>query len=244
MRVIGAGFSRTGTYSFKSALEKLGYRTYHMEEAVKEFERGDLDTWNALMEGTDSVDWHTLLQGYDAGSDLPFAWYYEEVMEAFPEAKVVLTVRDPEKWWPSLAALANVHDTLVEQLQFLPRFAAFQRCVRNIIRVIFDNIIEQEANIAVLNQHVEEVKATVPADRLLVFSVAEGWEPLCNFLGHPVPDEPFPHENVGAKGAEALIQAILLQDLVATSTGGATPELQQQAKFWLEQLAKQAPPPG
>jgi hypothetical protein len=215
-----------------------------MEGAVKNYEKGDLGAWNELMEGKASMDWPAFLKGYDAGSDLPFAWYYKEMMEAFPESKVILTVRDPEKWWPSFAALVEIHDTLVEQLQFLPRFAAFQRCVRNIQRVVFDSITEFEPNVAAFNKHIEEVKATVPPERLLVFSVAQGWEPLCEFLGHSVPDEPFPHENIGAKGAEALIQSILLQDLVATASGGKTPELRQMAQTWLDQLQQQGPPTG
>lgn len=214
MELIGAGFSRTGTMSLKVALRKLGYRSYHMEEAVVNYEKGHLDMWNAYMEGRSDMDWHTLLAGYDATADLPAAFYYRELMEVFPEARVILTVRDPEAWWESVEKLVDVHDTLVGRLTFLPRFREFQRLFGNIQRAMCDGLFGRECAIASFNQHIEEVKATVPPDRLLVISVAEGWEPLCEFLDVPVPDEPFPHENVGVKTAEKLMQRMLVNDLI------------------------------
>lgn len=127
MKLIGAGFSRTGTMSLKIALGKQGYRSYHMVDAVANFEKGDLDKWNAYMEGRSDMDWHALLAGYDAILDLPAALYYRELMYAFPDARVILTVRDPEKWWQSTAKLVRLHNTLVERIKFVPRFRAFQR---------------------------------------------------------------------------------------------------------------------
>ncbi|MCX6032700.1 MAG: sulfotransferase family protein [Chloroflexi bacterium] len=214
MKLIGAGFSRTGTMSLKAALLKLGYRSYHMEEALVNFEKGHLDMWNAYMEGRSPMDWPKLLTGYDATADLPAALYYREQMEAFPESRVILTVRDPEAWWQSTEKLVHVQNTLVERLRFMPRFREFQRLFRNIERALCGGPVTREPAIARFIQHNEEVKATIPADRLLVFEVKEGWEPLCKFLGAPVPDEPFPHENAGIATVEKLMQRILLTDLL------------------------------
>jgi hypothetical protein len=214
MKLIGAGFSRTGTMSLKAALGKLGYRSYHMEEAIINFEKGHLDLWNAYMEGRSDMDWHKLLEGYDATADLPAALYYRELLAAFPEAHVILTVRDPEAWWQSTAKLVHMQNTLVERLRFLPRFREFQRLFRNVERAVCGGPVTREPAIARFIQHNEEVKATVPPDRLLVFEVKDGWEPLCKFLGVPVPDEPFPHENVGIETVEKLMRKIMITDLV------------------------------
>jgi len=215
MKIIGAGFSRTGTMSMKSALAKLGYRSYHMEEAVMNFEKGDLDAWNAYMEGRSGMDWHKLLAGYDATADLPAALYYRELMEAFPDAKVILTVRDPEGWWQSTAKLVNLHNTMVERLKFIPRFRAFQRLFRNCERAVNDGgSFDRERAIAAFNAHNAQVKATVPPEKLLVFEVKDGWEPLCKFLGVPVPDEPFPHENAGIATVDKMMKKIMLTDLL------------------------------
>lgn len=214
MKIIGAGYSRTGTMSMKSALAKLGYRSYHMEEAVMNFERGDLDNWNAYMEGRSDMDWQKLFADYDATADLPAALYYREQMAAFPDAKVILTVRDPEAWWQSTAKLVNLHNTLVEPIKFIPRFGAFQRLFRNCERAVAGGSFDHDHVVARFNAHNAEVKATVPPERLLVFEVKDGWEPLCKFLGAPVPNEPFPHENTGIATVDKMMKRLLLTDLI------------------------------
>lgn len=215
MKIIGAGYSRTGTMSMKSALAKLGYRSYHMEEAVMNFEKGDLEKWNAFMEGRSDMDWRKLLADYDATADLQAALYYREQMAAFPDAKVILTVRDPEGWWQSTAKLVNLHNTLVERIKFIPRFREFQRLFRNLERVVNGGgSFERERAIAAFNAHNSQVKATVPPEKLLVFEVKEGWAPLCKFLGAPVPNEPFPHENAGIATVDKLMKKTMLTDLV------------------------------
>jgi hypothetical protein len=195
MKVIVAGFSRTGTMSTQVALDKLGYRTYHMFEAIKNQEKGHLDMWNAFMEGKNSMDWEKLFEGYDASTDLPACIYWREMMVAFPDAKVILTIRDAESWWKSYQSLVESQQGPVDHLLFLPRFKKLDRLVEN-------------------NEHNEAVKTTVPADRLLIFDVKDGWEPLCKFLGVPTPDEPFPHENIGTKLVEKTMGQIVIKDLV------------------------------
>jgi hypothetical protein len=169
--------------------------------------------WNAYMEGRADMDWHKLLAGYDATTDAPACFYYRELMQAFPDARVILTVRDAEKWCQSAAKLAEMQNTLIERLQFMPRFRTFQRLYRNVERHVCHGPFEHDSALAFFNQHNQAVKAAVPPDRLLVFEVKDGWKPLCDFLGVPVPDEPFPHENVGMKQAEKIVQGILLKDL-------------------------------
>jgi hypothetical protein len=164
------------------------------------------------MEGKSDMDWHSLFAGYDATTDFPACLSYRELMATFPEARVILTVRDPEKWWQSFAKLAHWHDTVIERLTFLPRFRLFQRLERNVERVAFGSVIEHENCIARFNQHNEAVKAAVPPDRLLVFEVKEGWEPLCKFLGVPVPDEPFPHINEGIATVDRKARAAFIND--------------------------------
>jgi hypothetical protein len=216
MKVIVAGFSRTGTMSMQVALQKFGLRPYHMFEAMRNFENGHMDMWNNYMEGNSDMDWDKLFAGYDASTDLPACIYWREMMEAFPDAKVVLTVRDVEAWWKSWIGMVESQESSVDRLVFLPRFQALDRLVINCERVWFriepGQYVREDA-IKRFNQHNEEVKAAVPPERLLVFNVAEGWEPLCKFLGYPVPNEPFPHENAGTAQVEAIMAEIVQKDM-------------------------------
>lgn len=216
MKVIVAGFSRTGTMSMQVALQRLGYKTYHMFEALGNFAKGHIDMWNNLMEGKGEMDWQRLFAGYDASTDLPSCIYWREMVEAFPDAKVVLTVRDPEAWWKSYMTLVQSQESGVDRLAFLPRFKALDRMVVNIERKFFDiepGQYDQESGIEKFKQHNEDVKNTVPPERLLVFNVEDGWKPLCDFLGVEIPDEPFPHENIGTKQVEKIMGQIVMQDL-------------------------------
>jgi hypothetical protein len=218
MDIIVAGISRTGTLSTQVALEKLGYRTYHMFEAIRNFEKGHLDTWSDLLEGGGEIDWHKLFDGYDASIDLPACIFWREMMDAFPNAKVILTTREAESWFKSYMSLVESQQGGVDKLKkILPRFAALDKLVVNMERYFFKiepDQYEKDHIISIFNQYNQEVKSTVPSERLLVFSVTEGWEPLCRFLGKPVPPEPFPHENVGTKQVEKIMGQIVIKDLL------------------------------
>lgn len=189
LKVIGAGFGRTGTLSLKAALEELGFGPcYHMIEL---FEKpGATEQWAAIVRG-EPVDWNTVFDGYQATVDWPACAMYKELMQAYPEAKVLLSVRDPEKWYESVASTiygsshsdpASLHarmtDALIWQGTFQGRFK------------------EKDYAIAVFQQHNEEVKRYVPPEKLLVYDVKEGWQPLCTFLQVAEPaQKPFPHLN-------------------------------------------------
>jgi hypothetical protein len=153
--------------------------------------------------GTD-VDWQALFAGYEASVDFPACVFYRELMAAFPDALVVLSVRDPERWWKSFSRLLG----LVNKTRFfffVPMFRKFATMNIHMVDRVFGGSTQKDDCIARYLQHVDAVKATVPAERLLVFSVTEGWEPLCRFLGHPVPDIPFPHANAGIAELRAKI---------------------------------------
>jgi hypothetical protein len=217
MKVIVAGFSRTGTMSMQVALQSLGYETYHMFEALGNFEKGHMDMWNDYMEGAGEMDWQGIFSGYDASTDLPACIHWREMIEAFPDAKVVLTFRDPEAWWNSYMSLVQSQESGVDRLSFLPRFKALDRLVINIEKIFFGiepGQYDRTSGIERFNQHNEDVKNTVPPERLLVFNVEEGWAPLCKFLGVDTPDQPFPHENVGTQQVEKIMGQLVIKDML------------------------------
>lgn len=195
MKIIGAGFGRTGTVSLKQAFEHLGYPCYHMQEVMKAYDRGHVEQWEAALRG-DDVDWHALFAGYEATVDFPACVFYRELMAAFPDALVVLSVRDPERWWNSYSKLVGLVSKAT-WFNFVPMFRKFSAMNLHLVDYVFAGSLEKDDSIARYLRHIEEVKATVPGERLLVYSVTEGWEPLCRFLGHPVPDRRFPHANAG-----------------------------------------------
>ncbi|MGH3239744.1 MAG: sulfotransferase family protein [Spirillospora sp.] len=208
MKVIGAGFGRTGTASLQTALERLGFGPcYHMWGVIAEPHR--IRHWIGREDGR-AADWDEVFAGYGSAVDWPAASYWRELADRYQDAKVILTVRDRERWYDSIASTIFNH-ILEEQrrpslrqraLRWLvarrsPALAHFPSLVeKNIVDRAFDGRIEDRDHVLrVWDRHIDEVKAVIPAERLLVFDVAEGWEPLCAFLGVPVPDEPFPRSN-------------------------------------------------
>lgn len=186
LAVIGAGFGRTGTLSLKLALEQLGFAPcYHMVEVLKTPETVAL--WDAAADG--AADWARIFAGYEATVDWPGATFWRELAEAYPGAKVILTVRDEEAWFASTQA------TIFQQ-----RYDAspdpFHKMVAKVIGRLFDQDLHDKARVLdVYRRHNASVQRTIAADRLLVYNAAEGWAPLCRFLGVAAPDAPFPRVN-------------------------------------------------
>jgi hypothetical protein len=200
LRVIGAGFGRTGTLSIKAALEELGFGPcYHMTEAFAHVVHAE--RWAAASRG-EAVDWRELLAGFRATVDWPACSYYRELMAAFPDAKVLLTVREAEGWYDSVGATIyrmRRLTTFPPVRQFLRVFLPnTQKVLVNVHETFWDNTFkgrftDRRYAIGVYNAHIEAVKDYVPRERLLVFNAREGWQPLCSFLGVPVPaGKPFP----------------------------------------------------
>ncbi len=203
--VIGAGFGRTGTLSLKVALEELGFGPcYHMTEV---FENPDhLPVWETAA-GGEPVEWEEIFSNYRATVDWPGAAFYERLMERYPEAKVILTVRDPERWYESVYNTIYSTEKMASSplfslaALFVPRLRTLRRAASMVADLAwnrtFDGRFEDhEHAIEVFNRLNEDVRERVPDERLLVYRVSEGWGPLCEFLGVEAPeDEPFPHLN-------------------------------------------------
>lgn len=199
LKVIGAGFGRTGTLSLKTALEKLGFgKCYHMVEILKRFR--DMKHWTKIMQGG-KAEWEVLFHGYQAAVDWPVTAYYTQLMDVYPEAKVILTVRDPHSWHRSIMTTLYQaqRKSVVEITRILPPLHSFLNAMEHAIwQSLFQNRLEdREYAIKVFQRHIEEVKQRVPPERLLIFEARQGWEPLCTFLQVPVPVEPYPHRHNG-----------------------------------------------
>lgn len=198
LRVIGAGFGRTGTASLKRALEMLGFGPcHHMEEVIKH--PAEVPTWEAAARG-ERVDFKAFMRGWGAAVDFPSALYYRELMEAFPDAKVILTVRDPQAWYESMRqtivpALTRFPNRVVGPL--LPFVSGPPRVMRGtrLSRDLLGRFDDKAHVLGMFRDWSAEVKRVVPDGRLLVYEVKDGWPPLCAFLGVPVPDAPFPRVN-------------------------------------------------
>jgi hypothetical protein len=195
---------RTGSMSVKAALERLGFGPcYHGMEALRRSTDGD--HWLAAYEARGEVDWSVIFDGYRATLDWPTMHFWEQLVTAYPDAKILLTERDLERWWESHVAMFQLSAELDgeltdEQRQWAEEsgFGRMQTALATVVSATFDGRVFDKAHcLGVFEQHYERVRRTVPAERLLVYRVQEGWEPLCRFLGVAVPDEPFPRVNVG-----------------------------------------------
>lgn len=195
LSVIGSGFGRTGTMSLKNALEQLGFGPcHHMEEVFEHPEQ--VPHWQAVASG-ETVDWNAVFAGYESQVDWPGAHVWRELAAAYPEAKVVHSVRPEESWWNSFSKTIGKIFATYEQMQLPPHVRAMADATMEMIaKGTFEGrFAERVTALAAYRKRTEQVRAAVPPGRLLVFDVAEGWEPLCRFLDVPAPDGPFPHRN-------------------------------------------------
>ena len=189
LKVIGAGLGRTATFSMKFALEHLGLGPcYHMSEVLASARR-NIPLWLDVIAG--KPDWESIFEGYRSTTDYPACTYWRELAEYFPEAKVVLTTRDPDSWFESVTETifsermnAQTHDTPFGALLKGVAFDAFEG--KKDDRAFMTDWFRRR------NQ---EVIDTLPPERLLVFPPKQGWAPLCDFLDVPVPKGPFPRVN-------------------------------------------------
>ncbi|TPO11986.1 sulfotransferase family protein [Mesorhizobium sp. B1-1-5] len=195
LKVIGTGFGRTGTDSMREALTMLGFGPcHHMSEVMAHEEQKRV--WRALARG-ETPDWTQLFAGYRSCVDWPSAHYWRELIEAYPQAHVILTWRSPESWWESFEKTilpAIVGSTDQDSLG-----------ISLVSKQVFDGRPQDRAHaIAIYRDNVEAVLNTVPAGRLLVHKLGDGWPPLCAHLGVPVPDEPYPSRNTTQEFRSAL----------------------------------------
>jgi hypothetical protein len=196
LQVIGAGLSRTGTFSLKRALETVGCGPcYHMDEV---FRRSDhVPLWAVALSG--SPDWHALLDGYASAADAPVCHFWKSIRAAFPRAKVILTLRDAESWYDSF------RDTVYQAMSrpdLLPALSrpALAMARQLVLERFFQGAFEDRSRaISIYEAHNAEVLSTVDPSDLLVYRVEEGWRPLCDFLGVAAPDVEFPNTNAVAQ---------------------------------------------
>lgn len=192
LTVIGAGVGRTGTFSLKFALEHLGFGPcYHMAEVMAGDVRRTLPMWFDVVGG--KPDWDRLFEGFRATTDYPAASYWRELAAHYPDAKVVLSVRDPNSWFESVNETI-FSDRMLNSLAGSPMETLLQGTIFKDIggRANLRDRAFMTDWFARRNQTVID---TLPPERLLVHSPKEGWAPLCAFLGVPVPDVPFPRVN-------------------------------------------------
>ena len=196
--VVGAGVGRTGTHSLKIALEQLvGGRCHHMVEIL-----GDPSQIPAWMDAIDGkpVDWPAMLSNYRTIVDWPGASFWPELSKAFPDALVLLSVRDPESWYRSAS------NTIFLAFDHMPpELVPWMDAVRRLMGERFsDRLDDPTAMMDAFVRHNDAVRAAVPASRLLEWSAGDGWEPICDRLGLPVPAEPFPVTNTTGEFREMI----------------------------------------
>lgn len=192
--IIGPGFGRTGTNSLKIALEHLGFGpAHHMFEVRDNPEQ--LPLWQAAARG-EPVDWDQAFRGYRSQVDWPGARFWRELASYYPEAKVILSVRDADAWFDSIqATIAPFIAARGKHPAPVPNAIA-EMGHQLIVEGVFDGRLDDRAHaIELFNAHTAEVQAAIPASRLLTFDARQGWQPLCDFLGCEVPMISFPRLN-------------------------------------------------
>jgi Sulfotransferase domain len=226
LKVIGAGLGRTATFSLKFALEHLGLGPcYHMSEVLAGARR-NVPLWLDVIKGR--PDWDSIFDGYQSTSDYPACSYWRELTDYYPDAKVVLTVRDADSWFES------VSETIFsEQMQGSLAGTPAEAMMRGAIFDAFAGRVKDRGFMtAWFNRRNQAVIDALPAKRLLVYSPKQGWGPLCAFLGLAVPDEPFPRVN----SRDELGQA-------SKEQGGLPPnpeDAEQFARHYITQLKAKA----
>ena len=192
LKVIGAGFGRTGTMSLKTALEMLGFAPcHHMVEVFQHPEQ--VPYWDRAARD-EKVNWDEVFAGYEAACDWPSCSYYKELADFYPNAKVILSLRDPKSWYKSVASTIMPSMKKPVPGQAGPLLPGVFGPLR-IGDKTFGFDFSEEHMIDVFERHNAEVKRTIPPERLLVFEAKDGWGPLCRFLGAKVPDAPYPATN-------------------------------------------------
>ena len=207
MKVIGAGLPRTATTTTLMAFEQLGFAPcYHMRNLMGNLE-DELPAWERLVEG--DADWDGILGDAQSCCDFPTSRYYNEIAEHFPEAKVVLSVRSSDGWvrsmrdtiWQMYFGDSVMRHVNAARAQVDPEWRRFLALM---VHMTWDaqtgaiagaEYADDEQFAAIMDRWNDRVRASIPAERLLVWNPADGWEPLCRFLEVPVPDGPVPNVN-------------------------------------------------
>jgi hypothetical protein len=233
LKVIGAGLGRTGTLSLKLALEHIGLGPcYHMSEMLSQI-RSHLPLWLESAKG--NPQWGTIFANYQSTTDYPGCMFWRDLVAKYPEAKVILSTRDADKWFESGAATVFSPEHRA-QFEGNPRMAEFFELT--VFGDLGDSLGDRARMVDYFNRWNQAVIDEVPADKLLVYGAGDGWEPLCEFLGVPIPPEPYPRVN----SREEMTQHTRPDDAPAP-TGPPTPEaLESMVRGYLDLLRVKAFP--
>ncbi|MCP4383281.1 MAG: sulfotransferase family protein [Hyphomicrobiales bacterium] len=200
LEIIGAGFGRTGTLSLKSALEQLGFGPcHHMSEVQSD--PGQIRLWNDAAAGR--ADYDAIFSGFRSAVDFPTAAYWQDLLTVWPNARVILSVREAENWYGSFSQTIL---PLIADRAAWPEGAApwLQMTERVVIGKALNGRTDREGILAAYRDNEAAARALVPSGRALVFDAREGWAPLCAFLGVAMPTEPYPRANTREGFADAV----------------------------------------
>lgn len=192
LQVISFGFGRTATLSLKAALEELGYGPcYHMDNVLQDMEER-VPLWNAAVKG--KPDWEAIYSGFHSAVDWPTSAFWRELVAAYPQARFILSSRSAQSWYESIS------QTILAVLTAPEKWPEEQReWLEMVSKVVIDRSLggktDRESVIAAFEAHEAAVKEAIPKEDLLVFRASDGWAPLCEFLGKPVPASPYPRTN-------------------------------------------------
>jgi hypothetical protein len=205
MKLIGAGLPRTATTTQMIALEMLGFPCYHMRDMMSDLATS-VPQYRAALDG--NADWDEIFEGKESAVDWPAAYHWRELIDVYPDAKVLLSVRDADSWVRSMDnTITQVFygDTLMRHLvgaQYAidPLYASWIDLLNEMNwsdeRGAFAGTNGESAAMAeAMERWNKTVIDTVPSDRLLVWHPKDGWEPLCELLDVPVPEAPVPNVN-------------------------------------------------
>jgi hypothetical protein len=217
LKIIGAGLPRTGTLSQKAALEMLGFGPcYHMVNLLGDLSK--VDVWRRVYAGELAAA--DALDGFASSVDWPGSWYFEQLMDAYPDAPVLLSARDGDAWehsmrqtiYDSIWGDSLMADLARARMRVDPAWDAYIRLMSDMWRDfgIVDGRDAAEGSLArAMEAYNDRVRETVPADRLIEWAPADGWEPLCSRLDIPIPEAPVPRLNDSATFKTMIIDACL-----------------------------------
>ena len=201
MKIICAGYAKTGTKSIAKALRDLGFTVFDWEEQIFDF----VDDWVDVFQNGAKPDVKRLYQNADVCVDMPGTFFFEEILEAFPDCKVILSERDEDSWVKShvnqLDSIAASRSRFMIRHLLSPTLYKVRGIVDSYFNALFGSCNPKSTCVFRKRYriHNHRVKSIVPADKLLVYNVKQGWKPLCDFLGCEIPAVAFPHENIKAE---------------------------------------------
>ncbi|HNP15519.1 MAG TPA: sulfotransferase [Terrimesophilobacter sp.] len=195
LEIIGAGFGRTGTYSLKTALERLGFGPcHHMSEVIDN--AGQVRLWSDVAAGR--PDFGAIFSGYRSAVDFPVSAYWQDVLAVTPGARVILSDREPEDWYASFSQ--TILPLILDNASWPDNRRAWYEMIDEVIvGKALSGRTDREGILAAYRANAEAARALQAEGRVLVFRPRDGWAPLCDFLGVEVPDEPYPRTNPRAE---------------------------------------------